>query len=187
MRIPLEKKVITVNERGLTSADWVVYNKGTKITFYRSVPTSNITAEVSLYKFIAVNNFYIVFISCLLMLNFIPAVGATEKNREEIINKVTKSLNGEGKIIGPVMDYRITEYDSNSNVVTILVFRGEAYDVAELESETLPIVFLDTRNEKVIINHARRGKLDRLSIIGYIDEQYACVVCFTVRVNNLCE
>ena len=41
----LAEKVISVNERGLTSADWVVYNNGTKRTRYSSVPTSDITAE----------------------------------------------------------------------------------------------------------------------------------------------
>jgi hypothetical protein len=37
--------VIAVDERGLTSADWVVYNNSTKRTRYSSVPTSDITAE----------------------------------------------------------------------------------------------------------------------------------------------
>ena len=34
-----------MNERGLTSADWTVYNNGTKRSRYNTVPTSNITAE----------------------------------------------------------------------------------------------------------------------------------------------
>ena len=33
----LEKKVIAMNERGLTSVDWAVYNNGTKRTWYSSV------------------------------------------------------------------------------------------------------------------------------------------------------
>ncbi len=41
----LAEKVISINERGLTSADWVVYNNSTKRTRYSSVPTSDITAE----------------------------------------------------------------------------------------------------------------------------------------------
>ena len=41
----LAEKVITINERGLTSADWTVYNNGTKRSRYNTVPTSNITAE----------------------------------------------------------------------------------------------------------------------------------------------
>ena len=41
----LAEKVIAVDERGLTSADWVVYNNSTKRTRYSSVPTSDITAE----------------------------------------------------------------------------------------------------------------------------------------------
>ncbi|MBQ5664365.1 MAG: RHS repeat protein, partial [Akkermansia sp.] len=41
----LAEKVIVINERGLSSADWVVYNNGAKRTRYSSVPTSNITAE----------------------------------------------------------------------------------------------------------------------------------------------
>ena len=41
----LAEKVISVNERGLTYADWVVYNNSTKRTRYSSVPTSDITAE----------------------------------------------------------------------------------------------------------------------------------------------
>ena len=40
----LAEKVISIDERGLTSADWVVYNNGTKRTRYSSVPTSDITA-----------------------------------------------------------------------------------------------------------------------------------------------
>ena len=41
----LESKVISVNERGLTSTQWGVYNTDTKRIRYSSVPTSNITAE----------------------------------------------------------------------------------------------------------------------------------------------
>ena len=122
-----------------------------------------------------------------LMHNIIPVVAATEFNREEIINKVTKSLNGEGELIGPVVDYRITEHDKNNGTVTLLVFRGENYDKAELASQTLPIVYLDSSNEKVITSYAISGKLDRISVIGYIDEQYACFVCFAVRLNIICE
>ena len=36
-----------MNERGLTSVDWAVYNNGTKRTRYSSVPTSDITAETA--------------------------------------------------------------------------------------------------------------------------------------------
>lgn len=122
-----------------------------------------------------------------LMHNIIPVVAATEFNREEIINKVTKSLNGEGELIGPVVDYRITEHDKNNGTVTLLVFRGENYDKAELAPQTLPIVYLDSSNEKVITSYAISGKLDRISVIGYIDEQYACFVCFAVRLNIICE
>ena len=43
--IELESKVISVNERGLTSTQWSVYNTDTKRIRYSSVPTSNITAE----------------------------------------------------------------------------------------------------------------------------------------------
>lgn len=129
-----------------------------------------------------------ILLSCyFLMHNIIPAVGATEFNREAIINKVTKSLNGEGDLIGPVVDYHIDEYDKNNGTVTLLVFRGEKYGKAELVPQTLPIVYLDASNEKVIMNYAKSGKLDRLSVIGYIDEQYACFVCFTVKLNIFCE
>ncbi len=41
----LENKTISVNERGLTSENWTVYNGGTKRTQYSTVPTSNIVAE----------------------------------------------------------------------------------------------------------------------------------------------
>ena len=40
----LESKVISVNERGLTSTQWSVYNTDTKRIRYSS-PTSDITAE----------------------------------------------------------------------------------------------------------------------------------------------
>ena len=40
-----EDKSLAINERGLTSANWTVYNDGTKRTRYNTVPTSNITAE----------------------------------------------------------------------------------------------------------------------------------------------
>ena len=40
----LESKVISVNERGLTSVQWSVYNTDTKRIRYSS-PTSDITAE----------------------------------------------------------------------------------------------------------------------------------------------
>ena len=43
--IELESKVISVNERGLTSTQWSVYNTDTKRIRYSSVPTSSITAE----------------------------------------------------------------------------------------------------------------------------------------------
>ncbi len=41
----LESKVISVNERGLTSTQWSVYNTDTKRIRYSRVPTSDITAE----------------------------------------------------------------------------------------------------------------------------------------------
>ena len=41
----LESKVISVNERGLTSTQWSVYNTDTKRIRYSSSPTSDITAE----------------------------------------------------------------------------------------------------------------------------------------------
>ncbi len=41
----LENKVISVNERGLTSTQWSVYNTDTKRIRYSSSPTSDITAE----------------------------------------------------------------------------------------------------------------------------------------------
>ena len=132
------------------------------------------------------NRLFITLTCCLLIPHIIPAVSATELNREEIINKVTKALTGEGELIGPVVDFRITAYDQNNGTATILVFWGRD-GIAELESITLPIVHLDTGNEKVIMSYARSGKLNRLSVLGYIDEQYACFVCFTVRVNNLCQ
>lgn len=122
-----------------------------------------------------------------LMHNIIPVVAATEFNHEEIINKVTKSLNGEGELIGPVVDYGIAEYDKNNGTVTLLVFRGENYDKAELAHQTIPIVYLDASNEKVITSYAKSGKLDKISVIGYIDKQYACFVCFAVRLNIICE
>ncbi len=45
LSITLENKIISVNERGLTSVDWMVYDVGTKRTQYSTIPTSNITAE----------------------------------------------------------------------------------------------------------------------------------------------
>jgi len=45
LSVTLAEKVITINERGLTSVDWTVYNNGTKRTRFSSVPTSDITAE----------------------------------------------------------------------------------------------------------------------------------------------
>ena len=45
LSVTLENKTISVSERSLTSADWTVYNNGTKRIRYSSVPTSNITAE----------------------------------------------------------------------------------------------------------------------------------------------
>ena len=44
----LAEKVISIDERGLTSVDWVVYNNSTKRTRYSSVPTSDITATCPL-------------------------------------------------------------------------------------------------------------------------------------------
>ncbi|MBR3940214.1 MAG: hypothetical protein IKJ67_09640 [Bacteroidales bacterium] len=44
LRPTLENKMIAVSERGLTSAQWSVYNTDTKRTRYSSEPTSDITA-----------------------------------------------------------------------------------------------------------------------------------------------
>ncbi len=41
----LESKNLTINERNLTSTQWVEYHVGTKRKSYNSLPTSNITAE----------------------------------------------------------------------------------------------------------------------------------------------
>ncbi len=45
LSVTLENKTVFVNERGLTSMVWTVYNNATRRTQYSSVPTSNITAE----------------------------------------------------------------------------------------------------------------------------------------------
>ena len=42
----LSQKSISIDERGLTSSTYTVYNDGTKRTEYSIVPTSDITAEV---------------------------------------------------------------------------------------------------------------------------------------------
>ena len=41
----LESKNLTIDERNLTSTQWVEYNNGTKRTLYNSLPMSDITAE----------------------------------------------------------------------------------------------------------------------------------------------
>ena len=41
----LQEKVITINERGLTSTDWTMYDGGTKRKQYSTIPTSSFTAE----------------------------------------------------------------------------------------------------------------------------------------------
>ncbi len=41
----VESKNLTINERNLTSTQWVEYHNGTKRKTYNSLPTSNITAE----------------------------------------------------------------------------------------------------------------------------------------------
>ncbi len=40
----LESKTLSINERGLTSAQWTEYNAGTKRTRYSTIPTSTLTA-----------------------------------------------------------------------------------------------------------------------------------------------
>ena len=45
LSVTLENKTVFVNKRSLTSIDWTMYNGGTKRIHYRTVPTSNITAE----------------------------------------------------------------------------------------------------------------------------------------------
>ena len=41
----IESKNLTIDERNLTSTQWVEYHDGTKRKTYNSLPTSNITAE----------------------------------------------------------------------------------------------------------------------------------------------
>ena len=41
----IESKNLTINERYLTSTQWVEYHIGTKRKSYNSLPTSDITAE----------------------------------------------------------------------------------------------------------------------------------------------
>ncbi len=41
----LESKILTIDERNLTSAQWVEYHDGTKRKTYNALPTSDITAE----------------------------------------------------------------------------------------------------------------------------------------------
>ena len=41
----IESKNLTIDERNLTSTQWVEYHVGTKRKSYNSLPTSNITAE----------------------------------------------------------------------------------------------------------------------------------------------
>ena len=46
LRPTLENKTIAVSERGLTSAQWSIYNTDTKRTQYSSEPSSDITATM---------------------------------------------------------------------------------------------------------------------------------------------
>ncbi len=41
----LESKILTIDERNLTSTQWVEYHDGTKRKTYNALPNSNITAE----------------------------------------------------------------------------------------------------------------------------------------------
>ena len=41
----LKNRSVSINERGLASTDWTVYNDGTKRTQYSTKPTSDITVE----------------------------------------------------------------------------------------------------------------------------------------------
>ena len=43
--VPLENKSLTIDERNLTSTQWIEYHIGTKRKSYNTLPTSNITAE----------------------------------------------------------------------------------------------------------------------------------------------
>ncbi len=43
--MPVKKINLTINERNLTSTQWVEYHNGTKRKSYNTLPTSNITAE----------------------------------------------------------------------------------------------------------------------------------------------
>lgn len=128
--------------------------------------------------------FYTMLVFFVLMVHVIHGREAFELNREEIIDKITRALKDEGKPIGPVMVYRIVEYDMNSNTATIPFLQGETFEAAELELKKMPIIFLKSTDEKVLISYEKRGRLNELYVVGYFDEQYACIICFGVRENK---
>ena len=139
LSMTLENKIISVNERGLASANWTVYNIGTKRTHYNTVPTSNITAEK-----VMVDNFAL-----------------SQKDTAGIITSATRSYTVDGMVFSKT-DGRgntsTTVTDIAGRTLTVTDAAGNVTTTAYDASHDLPVMITDAQGNTSCYRYDERGR-----------------------------
>ncbi len=135
----LESKTLTIDERNLTSTQWVEYHVGTKRKSYNSLPTSNITAEA-----VSVDGF---------TLSQTDNAGVTTSNERSYTanGMILTQTNGRGNTTTTVTDMAgrtLTVTDAAGNVTTT------AYDSAH----DLPATVTDAQGNTSCYRYDARGR-----------------------------
>ena len=135
----IAEKVISVNERGLTSAEWMVYNNGTKRTRYSSIPTSNISAETVI----------------------VDGFAFFQKDNAGIITSATRSYTVDGMVF--------TQTDGRGNTTTSVTdIAGRTLTVTDAAgyvtttaydtSHDLPVMMTDAQDNTSCYRYDERGR-----------------------------
>ena len=135
----IAEKVISVNERGLTSAEWMVYNDGTKRTRYSSIPTSNITAETVI----------------------VDGFAFSQKDTAGIITSATRSYTVDGMVFTQT-DGRgntsTTVTDIAGRTLTVTDAAGYVTTTAYDTSHDLPVMITDAQGNTSCYRYDERGR-----------------------------
>ena len=135
----LVEKVVTINERGLTSADWEVYNNGTKRTRYSTEPFSNITAET-----VMVDGFTLM-----------------QKDTASITTTATRSYTADGMLFTQTDGRSITTTtvtDIAERTLSVTDAAGNVTTTVYDTSHDLPAAITDAQGNTTCYRYDERGR-----------------------------
>ena len=139
LSITLENKIISVNERGLTSVDWTVYDVGTKRTQYSTIPTSNITAETVM----------------------VDGLALSQKDTAGIITTTTRGFTADGALLTRT-DGRgnttTTVTDIAGRTLSVMDAAGNVTTTAYDAHHDLPATITDAQGNTTCYRYDVRGR-----------------------------